>query len=167
MTSPNELPHGYEVYEDKRGEWRWRRIAQNGKTIADSGEGYASKSNAYRAVTQFVALSEQPQRFILGVDIDKPIPTESEFVHWALPQTAPYPYDNGGLPPFKTGAEDNGEGQAEQGHGQGQEAQAEQGQEEASLGPVDSLLKGVDDDVRKQYDQTGKPRLRGRRNRRA
>lgn len=29
-----------EFYKDKRGEWRWRRIASNGNIIADSGEGY-------------------------------------------------------------------------------------------------------------------------------
>ena len=33
-----------EVYEDRKGEWRWRIIAKNGKIIADSGEGYNSKT---------------------------------------------------------------------------------------------------------------------------
>lgn len=38
-----------EVYQDKAGEWRWRRKAPNGEIIADSNEGYDSKWNAQRA----------------------------------------------------------------------------------------------------------------------
>lgn len=38
-----------EFYEDAAGEWRWRLVAGNGKIIADSAEGYASRSNAMRA----------------------------------------------------------------------------------------------------------------------
>jgi len=38
-----------EVYEDKAGGWRWRRIAPNGEIIADSGEGYTRKVDALRA----------------------------------------------------------------------------------------------------------------------
>ena len=30
----------YEVYQDKRGEWRWRLKANNGKILAVSSEGY-------------------------------------------------------------------------------------------------------------------------------
>ena len=40
----------FEVYEDRAGEWRWRLRHWNGNIIADGGEGYASKSNAKRAV---------------------------------------------------------------------------------------------------------------------
>jgi amphi-Trp domain-containing protein len=39
----------FEVYEDRSGEWRWRLVHWNGNIIADSGEGYASRSNAERA----------------------------------------------------------------------------------------------------------------------
>lgn len=39
----------FEVYASKDG-WRWRLVAGNGKIIADSGEAYASKRNAKRAV---------------------------------------------------------------------------------------------------------------------
>jgi uncharacterized protein YegP (UPF0339 family) len=42
-------PH-FEVYEDRAGEWRWRFVAANGRIVADSGEGYASKSGARDAV---------------------------------------------------------------------------------------------------------------------
>lgn len=29
-----------EVYKDALGEWRWRKLADNGNVIAESGEGY-------------------------------------------------------------------------------------------------------------------------------
>jgi len=37
-------------YVDLRGEWRWRFIAANGRTMADSGEGYDSLENVNRAI---------------------------------------------------------------------------------------------------------------------
>lgn len=42
-------PH-FELYEDRGGEWRWRMIASNGRIVADSGEGYSSKSGARSAI---------------------------------------------------------------------------------------------------------------------
>ncbi len=39
----------FKVYKDRRGEFRWRLVASNGRTVADSGEGYDSRSNARRA----------------------------------------------------------------------------------------------------------------------
>lgn len=38
-----------EIYEDLRGEWRWRLKAKNSRVIADSGEGYKRRSGAIRA----------------------------------------------------------------------------------------------------------------------
>ena len=40
----------FQVYPDKRGLWRWRLVARNKKIVADSGEGYARKANAIRAL---------------------------------------------------------------------------------------------------------------------
>jgi uncharacterized protein len=40
----------YCTYEDAKGEWRWRLKAVNGKTIADSGEGYKNKSDCEDAI---------------------------------------------------------------------------------------------------------------------
>lgn len=37
-----------QVYLDRKLEWRWRLIAKNGRIIADSGEGYKSKTVAKR-----------------------------------------------------------------------------------------------------------------------
>ncbi|WP_440770123.1 amphi-Trp domain-containing protein [Natronorubrum sp. DTA28] len=39
----------FEIYEDRAGEWRWRLVHWNGNIVADSGEGYTSRSNAKRA----------------------------------------------------------------------------------------------------------------------
>lgn len=33
------------VYKDVQGEWRWRLVSVNGRTIADSGEGYKSRQH--------------------------------------------------------------------------------------------------------------------------
>jgi hypothetical protein len=34
------------IYADAAGDWRWRVVATNGRTLADSGEGYANRSHA-------------------------------------------------------------------------------------------------------------------------
>ena len=36
------------VYKDQAGEWRWKAIAENGKVVADSGEGYRNRIYAAR-----------------------------------------------------------------------------------------------------------------------
>lgn len=38
-----------EFYQDRSSMWRWRLVANNNKIIADSAEGYVSKSNVMRA----------------------------------------------------------------------------------------------------------------------
>lgn len=35
----------FEVYQDKRGEYRWRRMASNGKIVGASSEGYKKKAD--------------------------------------------------------------------------------------------------------------------------
>lgn len=39
----------FEVYKDSAGEFRWRRIAANGKIVADSSEGYEGLQGALDA----------------------------------------------------------------------------------------------------------------------
>ncbi|OYR88128.1 hypothetical protein DJ71_05105, partial [Halorubrum sp. E3] len=41
----------FEIYEDAGGEWRWRLRHRNGNIVADSGQGYASRSNAVEGIT--------------------------------------------------------------------------------------------------------------------
>ncbi|SFR30438.1 Uncharacterized conserved protein YegP, UPF0339 family [Halorubrum sodomense] len=48
-------PAAFEVYRDAAAEWRWRLRHRNGNVLADSGEGYASRSNAVEAVTRVKA----------------------------------------------------------------------------------------------------------------
>ncbi len=42
-------PH-FELYRDRRGEWRWRFRAGNGKIIAVSSEGYVHRYDADRGM---------------------------------------------------------------------------------------------------------------------
>lgn len=47
------------VYRDRASKWRWRIRAANGKTIACSGESFASKRNAERAAVRVDKLLRQ------------------------------------------------------------------------------------------------------------
>ena len=53
----------FEVYRDAASDYRWRLKASNGHIVADSGEGYASRSNARRA-------AENVRRQIGGANIE-------------------------------------------------------------------------------------------------
>lgn len=44
------MPATFELYEDRKGEWRWRLRHDNGRVIADSGEGYGSKEKAIQGI---------------------------------------------------------------------------------------------------------------------
>lgn len=48
----------FEIYQDTSGDWRWRLRAANGRIVADSAEGYASKRNAKRAVMSTLDATE-------------------------------------------------------------------------------------------------------------
>lgn len=39
----------FEIYPDSAGNYRWRLKSSNGQTVASSGEGFDSRSNAKRA----------------------------------------------------------------------------------------------------------------------
>ena len=43
-------PTAVEVYRDEANEWRWRLLHRNGNILAGSGEGYASRGGARRAI---------------------------------------------------------------------------------------------------------------------
>lgn len=38
------------IYKDRKGEFRWRLCAGNGRIMADSGEGYRTKRGALNAL---------------------------------------------------------------------------------------------------------------------
>ncbi|MEO0999126.1 MAG: DUF1508 domain-containing protein [Pseudomonadota bacterium] len=42
----SETSDKWEFYQDKRGEWRWRRKASNGQVVGASSEGYKGKADA-------------------------------------------------------------------------------------------------------------------------
>ena len=48
--NPLNRPHRLEVFEDKAGEFRWRRKAGNSQVISTSGEGYPRKRDALRGL---------------------------------------------------------------------------------------------------------------------
>jgi uncharacterized protein YegP (UPF0339 family) len=56
----------FELYEDSSGEYRWRLRHRNGNVIADSGEGYASKSNARDAIGRVQTYA--PEASVLDVE---------------------------------------------------------------------------------------------------
>ena len=43
-------PLMFEYYQDRAGEWRWRLKANNGRTTADSGEGYSTEAGCKAAI---------------------------------------------------------------------------------------------------------------------
>jgi uncharacterized protein len=40
----------FKVFRDKVGEYRWRLVANNGQTIATSGEGYKAKADCKHGI---------------------------------------------------------------------------------------------------------------------
>jgi uncharacterized protein len=40
----------FKLFKDAKGQWRWRLVAANGRTVADSGEGYNNKSDAQHGI---------------------------------------------------------------------------------------------------------------------
>ena len=50
----------FRVYRDKAGEWRWNLIADNGRIIADGGEGYVNKSDCLHGIELVKAANEAP-----------------------------------------------------------------------------------------------------------
>ncbi|TKX75982.1 DUF1508 domain-containing protein [Halorubrum sp. GN11_10-6_MGM] len=56
----------FDVYEDGGGTWRWRLVHDNGNVIADSGEGYASKSNATDAVERASEYAPDASALVAG-----------------------------------------------------------------------------------------------------
>lgn len=59
-----------EVYKDRKGEWRWRVIAPNGRILGDSGEGYKRRS---AAVTGFNLCRYHAEWMDWGYVGEKPI----------------------------------------------------------------------------------------------
>lgn len=52
-------PH-YKLYKDRAYQWRWRYVAANGRTIADSGEGYYNRQDALNGIAIMKASYNSP-----------------------------------------------------------------------------------------------------------
>lgn len=56
-------------YKDTAGEWRWRYVAANGRTMADSAEGYTERNDASEAAAQvFAGTDTRHLKFVLDHD---------------------------------------------------------------------------------------------------
>ena len=40
----------FQIYQDRKGEYRWRLRARNGEIIADGNEGYSSKASCKHGI---------------------------------------------------------------------------------------------------------------------
>ncbi len=58
-----------EVYRDRRREFRWRFVAANGKLVANSGEGFPTRSRAWRAFRTAASLFAGPPGSFREVDL--------------------------------------------------------------------------------------------------
>ena len=52
----------YKLYKDVNFRWRWRYVAANGKTIADSGEAYFNRQDAINGINLMKASYNSPIR---------------------------------------------------------------------------------------------------------
>jgi uncharacterized protein len=69
VEAPKKDPRAYpcfEVYVDKALEWRWRYLASNYKTIADSGEGYNNYEDAVHGMNLMRECTTAP--YYIGQD---------------------------------------------------------------------------------------------------
>jgi uncharacterized protein YegP (UPF0339 family) len=60
--SDDKLVDKVEIYEDASGDHRWRAKSNNGRIIADSGEGYQSLKDAAAMATH---LFPDAQQFVI------------------------------------------------------------------------------------------------------
>ena len=44
----------FEMYRDKKNEWRWTLFARNGRIIADSGESYKRRGKCRRIIERII-----------------------------------------------------------------------------------------------------------------
>jgi uncharacterized protein len=50
----------YHVYQDRSQEWRWRLKAENGRIVADSGEGYQNRQDCLDGIQLVKGSSQVP-----------------------------------------------------------------------------------------------------------
>lgn len=45
ITQPDTVMDRWEFYTDAQGQWRWRRIAVNGRIVGASSQGYTNRAD--------------------------------------------------------------------------------------------------------------------------
>jgi len=50
LQEVNAVVTKFQIYQDRKGEYRWRLRARNGEIIADSNEGYSSKASCEHGI---------------------------------------------------------------------------------------------------------------------
>ena len=64
----------FEIFQDKRGEYRWRCKADNGLIIATSGEGYKAKADCKHGVDLVKkGAADAPIEEVSGTPVKKPV----------------------------------------------------------------------------------------------
>ncbi|GEM_PF-921016 len=74
----------FDIYEDAAGRHRWRLVAANNEIVADSGEGYASRSNAVRAIKRVMQVAPDADRLSFGRTHYVVYRDTDEQFHWRL-----------------------------------------------------------------------------------
>jgi uncharacterized protein YegP (UPF0339 family) len=74
----------FEVYEDARGDHRWRLTAANNEVIATSGEGYSSASEAREAVERVQAYAPEADALDVGFAAFEVYRDQTEEWRWRL-----------------------------------------------------------------------------------
>jgi uncharacterized protein YegP (UPF0339 family) len=75
---PTEVSGHIEVYRDHKGDWRWRRVAENGRVLADGGQGYSRRIDLLEVVAkdypslEIVEVEAKPQPKQLDDDYEAP-----------------------------------------------------------------------------------------------
>lgn len=59
-----------DLYKDSAGKWRWRYVANNGRILADSGQGYRNKSGAIHCL-ESVTGGTYRDTFTYGPELDR------------------------------------------------------------------------------------------------
>ena len=58
----------FEVYRDAENEWRWRLCTRNSKIVADSAEGYSSRTAALNGLDTVRAVAPAAHIDVEGMD---------------------------------------------------------------------------------------------------
>ncbi|QSG05691.1 HVO_2922 family protein [Halapricum desulfuricans] len=74
----------FEIYEDNRGETRWRWRGGNGEIVATSGEGYSSRADAEAAVERIQRLAPDADALDVGLAAFEVFEDQDEEWRWRL-----------------------------------------------------------------------------------